>query len=382
MTIEAARITAVVGHARHIAVAERERLAGLLAETAPPESLLLETCHRVELYTANGWHRDRATELLPAGARVLVGEQAVRHALGMAVGIDSVVLGEDQLLHQLRTSVAEAQRVDGLDPVLDRLFSIALRSGRLARSWRQGPPASLADVALSAIGRRVGSLSGRRVLVIGAGQMGRLAVRAAAAAGASVSVSSRSEAHAGELARQAGVESASMDPGRDAAGISGVIVALRGRWLISSATTDALVTGGAVVVDLSVPPAAPAELAERLADRFVSADALVAEAELGQPVHARLRALIDATLAEFADWLARRGGRATAAALAERAESQRSAELDVLWRRFPDLDPEVRIAIEAMSRHLAGRLLREPLDRLGHDADGRAEQAARDLFAI
>lgn len=382
MTIEAARITAVVGHARHIAVAERERLAGLLAETAPPESLLLETCHRVELYTANGWHGDRATELLPAGARVLVGEQAVRHALGMAVGIDSVVLGEDQLLHQLRSSVAEAQRVDGLDPVLDRLFSIALRSGRLARSWRQGPPASLADVALSAIGRRVGSLSERRVLVIGAGGMGRLAVRAAAAAGASVSVSSRTEAHAGELARHAGVESAPMDPGRDAARISGVIVALRGPWLISSATMDALVTGGAVVVDLSVPPAAPAELAERLADRFVSADALVAEAQRGQPVHARLRALIDATLAEFTDWLARRGGRATAAALAERVESQRSAELDALWRRFPDLDPEVRVAIEAMSRHLAGRLLREPLDRLGHDADGRAEQAARDLFAI
>ena len=54
----------------------------------------------------------------------------------------------------------------------------------------------------------------------------------------------------------------------------------------------------------------------------------------------------------------------------------------MLWRRFPDLEPQARDAIEGMTRHLANRLLREPLERLGRDADGRDERAIRDIFAL
>jgi glutamyl-tRNA reductase len=126
-------------------------------------------------------------------------------------------------------------------------------------------------------------------------------------------------------------------------------------------------------------------LTNGLDDRFVSADALAmseGDGDAAGPRDARLLKLVEDTLAGFSDWLAGRSQRATAAALAERAEAQRQAELDQLWRRLPELKPEVREAIEGMSRHLAGRLLREPLERLGRDADGRAEQAARELFAL
>ena len=54
----------------------------------------------------------------------------------------------------------------------------------------------------------------------------------------------------------------------------------------------------------------------------------------------------------------------------------------MLWRRLPDLDPEARDAIERMTRHLAERLLRDPLERLGRDTTGSTEQAVRDLFAL
>ena len=64
------------------------------------------------------------------------------------------------------------------------------------------------------------------------------------------------------------------------------------------------------------------------------------------------------------------------------ADRERQAEVEELWRTLPDLEPDARDAIERMSRHLAGRLLREPLERLGRDADGSAEQAARALFAL
>jgi hypothetical protein len=68
--------------------------------------------------------------------------------------------------------------------------------------------------------------------------------------------------------------------------------------------------------------------------------------------------------------------------LIERADRERQAELAALWRRLPDLEPEARGAIEGMTRHLADRLLREPLERLGRDTDGRDERVVRDIFAL
>jgi glutamyl-tRNA reductase len=382
MNVPDERIVALVAHARHVPVADRERFARRLVEAGEPDGLLLETCHRVEFYAVRGRNIRGLERMLPPGGEVLVGDEAARHAIAVAVGVDSVVVGEDQLLHQLRTSIATTRRDGRLDPVLERLFSLALRSGRRARSWRQGPPRSLADVALAAIQRRVGPLYGRRALVVGAGEMARLAVGAATAAGAEVSVASRTASHADALARRTGAATAPFDPGPLAGDLAGAIVALRGPWPIGSATIELLAGGSAVVVDLSVPPAVSADLVRRLDGRFVSADALAAEEGDPNPGHSRLQELIDATLAEFSDWLAGRRGRTAAAALAARAEEQRRAELDELWRRLPGLDPEVRGMIEAMSRHLAGRLLREPLDRLGRDADGRAARAARDLFTL
>jgi glutamyl-tRNA reductase len=382
VTVEPGPVIAAVAHARHVPVVERERFARRLAEPGAPDGLLLETCHRVEVYTVRGADIRELEAMLPPGGELLVGDEAAQHAIAVAVGMDSVVVGEDQLLHQLRTSIAGARRDGRLHPILERLFSLALRSGRRARSWRQGPPRSLADVALAAIQRRIGPLQGRGLLVVGAGEMARLAVGAASSAGAAVSVASRTPAHAEALARRTGVATAPFDPGILAGDLAGAIVALRGPWPIESATVDLLAGGSSVVVDLSVPSALSADVASRLDGRFVSADALAAEEDDPSAGHSRLPELIDATLAEYSDWLAGRRHRATAAALAERADERRQAELDELWRRLPELEPEVREAIERMSRHLAGRLLLEPLERLGRDGDGRAEQAARELFAL
>ncbi|MGH2488150.1 MAG: hypothetical protein ACRDFR_00840, partial [Candidatus Limnocylindria bacterium] len=118
----------------------------------------------------------------------------------------------------------------------------------------------------------------------------------------------------------------------------------------------------------------------------VSADALaLADAEpetLEGGSLARLEALVDSMTAEFLDWLKGRDGRAAAEALIRRADREREAELAALWRRLPDLQPEARDAIEGMTRHLAKRLLREPLERLGRDSDGSDERVVRDIFAL
>jgi glutamyl-tRNA reductase len=379
-------VVALVTHARQVPAADRERFAARLRNRPDGQSLVLETCHRVEAYLVLTGDDARVSDYLPAGGRLLSGEAAVRHAIAVAAGRDSVVIGEDQILHQLRESVDEARGGDRLHPVLERLFSFGLRAGRRARSWREGPPLSLADVALAAIARRGVRLDGREVLVVGAGKMGRLSARAAAAAGAQASIANRSPERAVELASSAGARVEAFDPGPAIDRFAAVVVALGGPWIIADATAASLADGSSIVVDLSVPVAVPASLAELLGPRLITADDL-AQAELERDGAndrslARLDALIDDTTSEFLAWLDLRDGRAAAAALTARAEVERSDELDQLWRRLPGLDPEARDAIERMSEHLARRLLREPLARLGRDADGRQERAARELFDL
>ncbi|GAC1665094.1 MAG: glutamyl-tRNA reductase [Candidatus Limnocylindrales bacterium] len=388
-------IAALLTHARDVAVAERETFARRVRDELAGRALVLETCHRVEAYLAIGDDADvrSLAAVLPPGGRLHVGEDAVRHAMTVAVGRDSVVLGEDQILHQLRASVEATRAAVALNPALDRLFALALRAGRRARSWRQGPNRSLADVAVAAIEQARGPIRGQAILVVGAGRMGRLAAHAAVSAGASVAIANRSHGAAADLARAIGGRPEAFDPGVSIGSYAGLIVAIGGPWAIGPSTIAGLARGTAVVVDLSVPPAIPMSVATVLGRRLVTADA-VARDESPPPLQtpastavvdriaARAEELVTRTTAEFIEWQNGRAARAAAAALVQRADRARETELADLWRRLPDLDAATRDAIEGMTRHLAGRLLREPLERLGRDSDGRDERAVRDIFAL
>jgi glutamyl-tRNA reductase len=386
------RLVALVTHARHVPLAEREPFAVVTRDwTAEHGGFVLETCHRVEAYGVVDRAAAARIPSIPDGGRVLRDVAVVRHAVTLAVGRDSVAIGEDQVLHQLREAVAVARARRMLDPILERLFGAALGAGRRARSWRSEQPRSLADVAIAVIERRGGAVRGRTVLVVGSGQMGALAARAGLAAGATVVIAGRTSSHADSLARRLGVLSVPFDPGAAIADVAGVVVALRGVWSLSPASQLALGTLDAVVVDLSVPPALTDDLAAALGDRLVSADGLVrVEQTESVPEDTRLRGreavrldgLIDSAAAEFLAWLDAHETRAAAEALSEQANAVREAELAQLWRRLPQLDAEARHAVEGMSRHLAARLLRGPLQRLRDDSDGQAERAVRELFGL
>lgn len=378
-------IVALVTHARQVRAADRSAFAEAARSVSPNGAFILETCHRVEAYSTSVEDGRRLGLVLPAGGEVLTGERAVHHAMRVAVGRDSVVLGEDQILHQLRRSVDAARSSGSFDGVLERLFTLALQAGRRARSWRQGPTRSLADVALESIEGLVGPIAGRPVLIVGAGMMGRIATRAAIAAGASVAVSSRSVEAARALAASVGVRPEAFDPGSGIGAFVAVIVALRGPWPIGGDAIKSLVERRVVVVDLSVPVAVPVELSTALAGRVITADALALSAAARPSPEReldRLDALASRMTAEFLTWLGHRDGRAAAETLVARAELERSLQLEALWRRLPDLGPDARQVIEEMTRHFAERLLREPLERLGRDADGHSERAVREIFAL
>jgi glutamyl-tRNA reductase len=168
--------------------------------------------------------------------------------------------------------------------------------------------------------------------------------------------------------------------------MAGVVIALGGPWTLGPLARGALARGSAVVVDLSQPAAIPPEMVDLLGARLVTADDVARIGAQLRPAsegsRARLDALIDGVTEDFLAWLAARSGRDAAALLVDHADREREAELAELWRRHPGFGPEARAEIEAMTRHLARRILRGPLERLGRDADGRDAQAARDLFSL
>ncbi len=356
-------------------------MAQQLQKRRPDDSVLIVTCHRVELHGGPSLSLEAIEQDLPTGTQVIDGMAVAEHVIALALGLRSASLAEDQVLHQIRASL-EASRSRGRLPAeLDRLFDVALRAGRQARSWLPSRRPSLADLALDLV---PGPFPGRHALVVGAGQMGRLSAIAARSRGAEVSIASRSSDRAAALAARLRMDSVPFDPGDDVARYAVVVVALRGTWKIGPTTAARLLGSEAAVIDLSAPPALPGWLAEGLGDRLVTIDDLARRpAAAGEDaLVARLGRLADSTLAEYREWLEHGHVRATAQAMTERAEQARHAELGDLWQRLPDLRSDERAEIERMTRHLADRLLREPLERLGQDVDGRHEQAARELFGL
>jgi glutamyl-tRNA reductase len=396
-------LIALVVHARQVPSEEREAFADAAAAVAhDPRAILLRTCHRAELFVvdepAHG-HPRPVLPALPAGAERLDGLAAARHVFSVAAGLDSVVVGEDQILHQLRECLSDrhvpgAERcperigagdpsATGLHPVLERLFQVALHLGRETRSWREGPPRSLADVALDRIEPVTGPVLGRRLLVVGAGRMARLAALAASRRGAHVLVANRTPDRGAALAWDAGGEPAAFGPEAPLPDADAVILAIGARWPLSASARADLLAGPAPVVDLSSPPAIDAGLRAALGTRYTSVDDLARspQDELRRRLRVRFERALDDAEATFAGWLRVRTSVPAIQALSDHAEMRRLEELDRLFRRL-DLGEDEREQVSQMSRRLVAGLLHAPLVTLREDASGDLERAARTLFSL
>jgi len=366
--------------------ADRGLLAQDLAQRQPAGSVLMVTCHRVELYGSANGVGQLATAV--PGMRSIAGAEVARHLVRLAVGRESAVIAEDQVLHQLRFAVHAARGRGGLQRHLDRLLDLSLRAGRTARSWMPTTRLSLIDIALiRAIG--ASDVRGGMFMVVGSGQMGQRAVAYLLAHGGTVTVASRTVESARALADRLGVASAPFDPGPDVLiECAGIVIALAGRWAISDQSRRAMIGSDAWVVDLSMPAALDEGMSRELGERLVSIDDLVSTASAplsGKPAARlldKLDALVDRTIADYDRWMADEARRAAADALARRAEAIEAAELDRLWQRIPTLDQHQRTEVEQAVRQLTRQLLRDPLEQLSNDGDGSHTRAARELFRL
>jgi glutamyl-tRNA reductase len=378
-------VVAIVLHARTVPSLAREAFAAALAAVPPDERwIVVHTCHRVELYAAPGTRGMPDLPPLPAGAERLVDVDAARHLISVACGLDSVVFGEDQILHQVRTCLAERHASAPLDPVLDRLFQAALRAGRRAHTWFDGSPRSLADVALDRIARTAGTLDGQTILVAGVGRMGRLAAFAAHRRGARVVVTNRTADGAAALAAEVGGSAVPFDVDGVIPPVAGAIVALAGPWRVGAGDAAALAGSAAEVVDLSSPPSVPGDLQAALGERFVSVDSLTVapEFEPQDRLRRRLEKLVSETGREYCQWLRSRDVVPVIQAVADGADALRRAEVEWLLHRLPALEADERAVVEQMSHRLVAALLHAPLAALHDDDAGSLERAARDLFGV
>jgi glutamyl-tRNA reductase len=243
------------------AVFARELARGSRGNT---NRILLETCHRVELYGID------SLPVLDTRCNLAVGEVAVLHLMRVAAGLDSARVGEDEVLHQVRTAFARARSSRTINPKIQRLFETAIATGRLARAGRTESAGNLAQSAVAWLGQKT-PIAGRPVLVVGAGRMGSALAYAANAAGATLTIASQDAARACRLAAALGADGTDLE---DAAALAsqcaGVVVALGGPWHQLKPSLRQLPP----VADISWPRAIPAEVTASLNGNYLAIDDL------------------------------------------------------------------------------------------------------------
>lgn len=253
-------------HADTADAEERQQLARLIEKDIDGRAdwILLETCHRVELYGFG------EAPPLTAPYAVDAGGKAVRHLMRVATGLESAIVGEDEVLHQVRETLAQARAARSLDSRLQRLFETAIAAGRRARAGRTAASGNLAQRAVEWLAQR-SLLAGRTVLVVGAGRMGSALAHSARQAGADVAIASRDATRARRLAQV--YEGRGMDLAGGAEMVprsAGVAVALAGVWH----ELRPLQGEPPPIADISAPAAISLDVRARLNGGFLGIDDL------------------------------------------------------------------------------------------------------------
>jgi glutamyl-tRNA reductase len=405
------------------------------------EAIVLATCNRVEVFAEVDRFHGGVTEVSRVLARqagatveelspyvtIHYEDQAVAHLFTVAAGLDSMVVGETQVLGQLRNAYALARDQGTVGRAMHPVAQRALRVGKRVHSETgiDKAGASLVSVSLDRAEERIGSLEGRPVLVVGAGSMGALAATTLARRGATVTVSSRTPAHAARLAASVEgrvaeladlpAEVAAADVLVTCTGARGLVV---GTEVVAGAMQSRI--GAArpdrplVVIDLALPRDVDPRVAglpgvhvvdlallqgerseallqgERSGALLQGERGAAGDTSGASPVAADDVAAAHALIeAETALLRAERQAAAvapTVSALRSQAAEVVDAELLRLSTRIPDLDARARAEVARTVRRVVDKLLHEPTVRVKElaSAPGGVDyaDALRALFGL
>lgn len=373
------------------------------------ESTVLSTCNRIEVYAeVDRFHgsveaisrmilessEDTADVMVPH-LYVHYDDAAVSHLFHVASGLDSMVVGESQILGQVREALRVGQESATVGSALNSLFQQALRVGKRAHAEtdidRAGP--SLVAAALDEATEHLGRTEGLRALVVGAGAMASLSVSTLARMGAaSIVIANRTPANAARLAEQyAGRAVALADvPGELAS--ADIVVSCTGSTgvVLDVATLRSARTGSdpMVVVDLALPRDVEPAVGDEPGVRLINLAVLAADLEgAGERAEiADVRTIVGEELSAFL--AARRSASVTPTVVALRtmATGVVETELQRLSGRLPGLDDAARAEIELTVRRVADKLLHQPTVRVRELANETGAvsyaTALAELFAL
>ena len=414
-TRQASMLTMVGVSHRNAPLAVRERFA-IPADELPEvrkavvgefgAGAIVATCNRLELYVPGSHEPAELSNFLAKAATVQPSlaeryllprrdEDAVSHLYAVAAGIDSMVLGESEILGQVRGAFSATVAAGADTALLSRLFHTAIRLGRRARSETAiGHGAlSISSIAAQQARALVPDLARASVLVIGAGEAGRLAAAALVDHGVgSITVSNRTASRAETLARELGGRSVPYESvGAELASADVVIAATDAPEpvLNTGRVASALVRregSPMLIVDIGVPRAADPAVAAvpgvtyRDIDDLQDVAARHAQARAAEV--ATVETMIEAETASFLEWWEQLRIVPTISALTERAEYMRQTELDRTLHRL-DATPEQRDQLDAMTRALVRRILHDPIATLRERGDRDVYlDAVRKLFRL
>jgi glutamyl-tRNA reductase len=374
------------------------------------EVVLLSTCNRTEIYAhatlfhpamqdvsdfladTSGVDPEEFADLL----YTYHDDAAVAHLFGVAAGLDSMIIGEGEILGQVREAWNSAEREGASGPLLSRTFRHAIEVGKRARTetaiGRHAVSVSSAAVALATT--RLGSLDDRRVLVMGAGTMGEGMALALAGAGVrEIVVANRTATRAQELAARVGGRAIGLDELPEALVACDVLLASTGAQdlLVERSDIEAVMASRSgralLVVDIGVPRNIDPGAGQVFGVTLLDIDDLRA---FGEQSLAQRRQEIghvrDIIAAELDRHRVERSAREVAplvTALRARAEALRAGELERFRAKLEALDPATRETVDALTRGIVNKLLHEPTVRM-KDAAGsaRGELYADALFEL
>ena len=386
-------------------------LAALHEQVA--HGVILSTCNRVEIYATVGHHETgrrallryladyhglRPAELAPH-VYTAAQEEAAGHLFRVACGLDSLVLGETQILGQVRAACAAAHRYGRPGALLARLFRQALEVGKRAhhetRICQSAPSVSAAAVELAC--QSLGDLAARTGLVVGAGETGRLAARTLQASGmGELLVMNRTVEHAEAVARAVGGEALPLDALRPALARADLVISSTGapRYVVEAPAVRAAMAvrprRPLYCIDVAVPRDVDPAVADLPNVYLYNLDDL----ETVRTDYADYRAgdirqvarIVEEEVTRFFHWWDAREVVPTIAALRARAESIREAELAKALARLGPLSDRERETLDALTSAIVNKLLHQPtvqLKQRSADHDGRCyAPALRALFQL
>ncbi len=391
-----------------------EALAALAARGSAREAVIVSTCNRAELYVACDEAATTRADLVrfladfngvaPADLTPHLYDvtdlDVARHLFRVAAGLDSLVVGEPQILGQVKDAHTVATDAQTSGPVLNRLFHASFAVGKRVRTETGlGSGAVSVSFAAVSLARKIfGDITGRSVAVIGAGEMGKLTAMHLKSQGVQhVTIVSRTMAHAARTAEAIGGASAAPWDDMDTVlAASDIVITATGAAspILTKARIEQVMrprrNRPLFVIDIAMPrdvePAA-GEIEQVFLYNIDDLQATVREnlARRSSEV-ARAEAIVAEEVEKFGAWFRSRGAIPTVVALRQKFEAIRRAELDRLDFKLSALPPEARARVDEITHLMVEKLLLTPTEQLKALGDaetvGAYSEALTRLFGL